>query len=168
MIIYDNDQVIDFDPNIHEYPEALKGSWWVFTYLDDHPVLAGICSIYFNDKYPSGTVIISNYVLDQYPDLYATWDKQVNVNKSFVSPKLRKNGKGKTALMVGDKILKFTGNTLQYRFGDHQNGDFLVKGTYSLDKKIEERVVDDSVMFDFRDPVYPVIHFDKRFLKYEV
>jgi lycopene beta-cyclase len=28
--------------------------------------------------------------------------------------------------------------------------------------------VDDFDMFDFRDPAYPLIHFDKRFIQYEI
>jgi hypothetical protein len=113
-------------------------------------------------------MIVSNYILDQYPDIYATWDKDYMSNKMFVSPKLRKNGIGKNALIVGDQFIKFLGNELKYIYGEHENGDFLFNGAYSLNKKNNNKDVNDSDMFDFRDPAYPIIHFDKRFIKYEV
>lgn len=168
MIVYDNNKPIVFDPSINIYPEELFGSWFCFTQLDDHPILAGICSVYFNDQYPSGTIIVSNYILDEYPDIYATWDKDYMSNKMFVSPKLRKSGKGKNALIVGDQFIKFLGNELMYAYGEHKNGDFLFNGAYSLEKEITDKAVNDYEMFDFRDPAYPIIHFDKRFIKNEI
>lgn len=168
MIIHQDNESISFIPKIKQYPEELSGSWFCFTQIDDHPILAGICSVYFNNNYPSGTMLVSNYILDEYPDIYATWDKDYMSNKMFVSPKLRKSGKGKNALIVGDQFIKFLGNELKYIYGDHNNGDFLFKGAYSLSKEIEEKPVDDFQMFDFRDPAYPLIHFDKRFIDYEV
>ncbi len=168
MIIYNDHKSIKFNPDIKEYPKELSGSWFCFTKIEGHPILAGMCAVYFNDEYPSGTIIVSNYVLDQYPDIYATWDKDYMSNRMFVSPKLRKSGKGKNALIVGDQFIKFLGNELQYSYGDHENGDFLFNGAYSLNKKNENKYVNDLNMFDFRDSAYPLIHFDKRFIKYEV
>ena len=60
------------------------------------------------------------------------------------------------------------GHEIKYTYGEHENGDFLFNGVASLNKKIENKDVNDSTMFNFRDPAYPVMHFDKRFLKYEV
>jgi hypothetical protein len=168
MIIDNNNQSIRFSPDIKQYPKELFGSWFCFTKVEDHPIIAGMCSVYFNDEHPSGTMIVSNYILDQYPDIYATWDKDYMSNKMFVSPKLRKNGIGKNALIVGDQFIKFLGNELKYIYGEHENGDFLFNGAYSLNKKNNNKDVNDSDMFDFRDPAYPIIHFDKRFIKYEV
>jgi len=168
MIVYENNKSINFTPSISQYPEELFGSWFCFTNIENHPILSGICSVYFNDKYPSGTILLSNYIIDEYPDIYATWDKDYMSNKMFVSPKLRKSGKGKNALIVGDQYIKFLGNELKYSYGEHKNGDFLFNGAYSLDKEIENKKVDDFNMFDFRDPAYPIIHFDKRFIRYEV
>lgn len=168
MIIDENNKPTRFILKVGNYPEELLGSWFCFTEIYDHPILAGICSVYFNDKYPSGTLVVTNYIIDEYPDIYATWDKNYVSDRMFVSPKLRKNGKGKNALIVGDQFIKFLGNELKYSYGQHSNGDFLINGTYSLDKDIKNKKVDDLDMFDFRDPAYPVIHFDKRFISYEV
>ena len=68
--------------------------------------------------------------------------------------------------MIAD--VKLLGNELRYSYGEHKNGDFLFKGAYFLDKETENQKVDDFDMFDFRDPAYPLIHFDKRFIQYEV
>lgn len=168
MIIYNDNQSTSFSPDIKNYPKELFGSWFCFTKLENHPILAGMCAVYFNDKYPSGTLIVSTCIVDQYPDIYATWDKDYTATRMFVSPKLRKSGKGKNALIVGDQFIKFLGNELHSAYGEHENGDFLLNGAYFLDKKNENKYVDDLNMFDFRDPAYPLIHFDKRFIKYEV
>jgi hypothetical protein len=111
---------------------------------------------------------VSNYIIDEYPDLYATWNKDYMTNKFFVSPKLRKNGMAKSALIVGDQFIKFLGHELRYSFGEHEHGDFIFNGAYSLNKETQNKKINDFDMFDFRDPVYPVIHFDKRFIKYEI
>ncbi len=168
MLIQNKNSDLVFKTKLNKYPEELKGSWFNFTNIKDHPILAGICSVYFNDLYPSGTIIFSDYIINEYPEIYATWDKDYMSNKMFVSPKFRKSKKGKSALLVGDEVLKFFGNELRYRYGDHNNGDFLFNGAYSLDKENKNKVVDDLDMFDFRDPAYPIIHFDKRFIKYEI
>lgn len=167
MLINDKNINSSFKIKLEEYPKELTGSWFNFTILEDHPILAGICSVYFNETYPSGTIVVSEKIINQYPDIYATWDKNYRAGRMFVSPKLRKNGKAKKALLIGDEFIRFLGNDLSYSYGNHPNGDFLIKGTYSLNKNVNETKVDDLNMFDFRDPAYPVIHFDKRFIKYE-
>ena len=169
MIIYENNNAITFTPSITKYPEELSGSWFCFTNvtMDEHPIIVTIAGLYFNNDYPTGTIINSNYILDQCPDIYGTWDKDYKSNKIFVSPKLRKSGKGKNGLQVADQFIKFLGHDLKYVYGEHNNGDFLVKGAYQIDKEIKNKEVDDYNMFDFRDPGYPIIYFDKRFIKYE-
>jgi hypothetical protein len=170
MIINDSgDKIVKHITKIKHYPEELDGSWYCITVLENHPILHGMGSFYFNDEYPSGTLIVSNYIFDQYPDIYATWDKDYMSNRMFVSPKLRKSGKGKAVILAGDQAIKYLfGHEIKYNYGKHENGDFLFNGVASLNKQIENKNVDDSRMFDFRDPAYPLIHFDKRFIGYEV
>jgi hypothetical protein len=168
MLIHDKDQSVTKSYEKAPYPEELSGSWVRLTVLENHPILAGLSCAYFNDEYPSGTVVVSNYISDTYPDIYATWHEDGTTSRLFVSPKLRNSGKGRAALIVGDQLVnRFFNRELQYGYGQHKNGDFIVNGTYVLDKKIENRAVDDSTMFDFRDAAFPVIHFDKRFIRYE-
>jgi len=167
MLIHDKDHSIQIPLEEKPYPEELKGSWVSITNVAGHPKIAAICCLYFTSDYPSGTLIVSDYLFDRYPDAYGTWDKDYNTGKSFCSPKLRRSGKAKKFLVVTAQFVTFLGGELQYTYGDHQNGDFLVRGAYALDKNNEEKVVDDLNMFDFRDPASPVIHFDKRFIKYE-
>jgi hypothetical protein len=168
MIINENNESKKTAYEKAPWPEELLGGWVCFTLLENHPFLGGMSSCYFNDKYPSGTIVVSNYIDDAYPDIYATWNHDCTSSRMFVSPKLRKSGKGKAALIVGDQLInKFFKNELQYAFGQNENGDFFLNGTYGLDKNIKDKVVDDLAMFDFRDPAYPVVNFDKRFIKYE-
>lgn len=167
MRIHDKGQSIQIPFVETPYPEELKGSWVSITKVAGHPKIAAICCLYFTSDYPSGTVTVSDFLFDRYPDAYGTWDKDYNTGKSFCSPRLRRLGKSKNFLIVTDQFVKFLGGELQYAYGEHQNGDFLVKGAYALSKNNEEKVVNDLNMFDYRDPIYPAIHFDKRFIKYE-
>lgn len=167
MIIDDSGQSIQTFLDGKPYPEELKGSWVSITKVIGHPKIVAICCLYFTSDYPSGTVTVSDFLFDRCPDAYGTWDKDYKTGKSFCSPKLRRSGKSKNFLIVTDQFVKFLGGELQYTYGDHQNGDFLVKGAYNLNKNNEEKVIDDLNMFDYRDPVYPAIQFDKRFIGYE-
>jgi hypothetical protein len=58
-----------------EYPKKLKGSWMYFVFFKDHTRLDGICCVYFNDKFKSGTILQGTKILNDYPDIYATWNK---------------------------------------------------------------------------------------------
>lgn len=168
MIIHEHNESKKTAYEKAPWPEELSGGWLCITLLENHQFLGGLASCYFTDEYPSGTIIISNYILNKYPDIYATWHPDGTSSRMFVSPKLRRSGKGKAALIVGDQLVNWIfEKELEYAYGQNENGDFFLNGTYALDKKIKDKVVDDAAMFDFRDPAYPVVHFDKRFIKYE-
>ena len=62
-------------PSYSQYPSELDKSWIHVTFFEDHPKLAGVISIYKNDKYPTGTVIFSKHILNEYPDMYMTLNK---------------------------------------------------------------------------------------------
>lgn len=75
-----------------KYPETLNGSWVLLTIFDEKNRLGGVCSLYFNEKNPNGTIIISKKVSNDYPDAFATFDKDGSFNRIYTSPKFRGSG----------------------------------------------------------------------------
>jgi hypothetical protein len=166
LIIFQEDQIKEIPAKIFKWPDYLDGAWYQVTLLDDHPYLGGTACVYFNDIYPSGTLIVSNKILNDTPDIYATWDKDQMSNKLFVSPKIRKAGIGSSALYAGDFFLALIGIKIKYMIGKFRTGDYIFNKAYDLGLVIEPEEISDLNMFYFRDTAYPVIHFDKRMISY--
>ena len=154
------------------YPKELKGSWFYYVFFDNHPTLSGIVCVYFNDKYPSGTVLIGEYVLNDYPDVYGTWkkdDQNGNIisDRLAVSPTLRKRGIGKVALFYGAQALKYLFNkNFIHEYGS-EAGNRLYSSAFGInnveDTKVEEKIDLREEFFD--QPAYPHIFFGRRVAK---
>lgn len=152
-----------------KYPKELAGSWTSFIFFDSHPKLDGICCIYFNDKFPSGTICIGNVILNDYPDIYATWNKpDSNLNivsdRMSVSKHLRKKGLGKISLQFGAEVLRevFDKN-LTHNYGS-MPGNKLWKSAFG-NSDLEDLSIDlhpDLQEEHFDQPAMPYIFFGKR------
>jgi hypothetical protein len=46
-----------------DYPSELKGSWFYYVFFKNHKTLGGIVCVYFNEKYPSGSVCVGDYII---------------------------------------------------------------------------------------------------------
>jgi hypothetical protein len=152
-----------------DYPGELVGSWTSFVFFDNHPKLDGICCIYFNERFPSGTICVSNKILNDYPDIYATWnkpDKDGNIisDRMSVSRHLRNLGLGKTSLQFGAKVLKDVfDKTLIHKHGS-ASGNKLWKSAFG-DLKIEDldpELNPDLQEWSFDQPAFPYIFLGKR------
>jgi len=97
--VYSQDKVF---VTFNKYPESLQNSWVLITIFDAKNTLGGVCSLYINDKFPKGTIIISKKIYNDYPDAYITFDKNGSFNRIYTSTKYRKNG-----------IMKYLGNLLK-------------------------------------------------------
>lgn len=86
----------------NKYPESLKNSWVLITIFDEKNTLGGVCSLYINDKFPTGKIIISKKIYNDYPDAYITFDKDGSFNRIYTSTEYRKSG-----------IMKALGNVLK-------------------------------------------------------
>jgi GNAT superfamily N-acetyltransferase len=149
--------------DLSSYPEELGGSWFCITFLKDHPILDGIACVYFDDTYPSGSVIFSEAVLNKYPDIYATWDKEIYSDRMFVSPKYRNKKIGSSALNYGARILQSQGKTLKYYTNDFKPGNSLWKSAFGDVIEAGQGFVDSPTDEQFFDqPIYPSIFFYKR------
>jgi GNAT superfamily N-acetyltransferase len=155
-----------------KYPEELEGSWFYYVFFKNHKTLGGIVCVYFNDKYPSGSVCVGDYILNDYPDIYGTWkidDEFGNIlsDRLSVSPILRNKGIGKTALFYGAQALKYLFNkNFTHAYGS-KAGNRLYSSAFGVDN-VKDTPVEETI--DLRDqffdqPAYPYIFFGKRVVK---
>jgi len=158
-----------------DFPKELTGGWFYFVFFKNHEYLDGIACLYFNDKYPSGSVYVGDYIFNEYPDVYATWTKKDESGNMFtdrmhVSPFLRKNKIGTIALFYGIRSLKYLfdkeiihkygnelGNKMYYSakkiFDPDFNGDH-IHDTATESADLRQKFYD--------NPIYPYVFFGKR------
>jgi GNAT superfamily N-acetyltransferase len=152
-----------------EWPEELKPGWGHHVFFKDHKTLGGISMAYFNDKHPVGSVFIGDYILNDYPDVYATWtigDEFGNTltDRLYVSPIFRNKGVGTAALSWGLKYLKFLfDRSLHHEYGpEHANS--IVAAAFDT-KPIKNTPVEETIDLReqfFEQPAHPYIFFGKR------
>ena len=154
------------------YPEELKGSWFYYVFFKNHKTLDGICCVYFNDKYPSGSICVGDYILNDYPDVYATWKKvdvlgNILTDRMSVSPILRKLGIGKTSLYYGSKVLKHLfKKTLTHEYGS-EIGNKMYSSAFKTDN-VKNTAVEETIDLReqfFDQPAYPYVFFGRRVAK---
>jgi len=151
------------------YPKELEGSWMYFVFFNNHVKLDGICCVYFNNKFSSGTICVGDSILNDYPDIYATWNKPdangvIVSDRMSVSLHLRKKGLGSASLQVGAKILKENFNkTLTHNHGSLA-GNNLWKSAFGSsnteDLSAENNLDLQDIYFD--QPAHPHVFFGKR------
>jgi GNAT superfamily N-acetyltransferase len=152
-----------------EYPKELFGAWVYYVFFKNHKSLGGIVCAYFNDKHPSGSVYVGEYILNDYPDVYGTWKKdnefgKIVMDRVAVSPILRGKGVGKSAVYYGAKILEhFFNKTVSHEYGS-QIGNKLYTSAFNTnlvkDTPIEGSIDLREEFFD--QPAHPYIFFGKR------
>ena len=90
-------------PSYSQYPTELGESWVQVTFFEDHPTLGGVIALYKNNRYTTGTIIFSKYILNDYPDMYLTFTKNGNIagtdkntgilaDRMYTNPIYRKRG----------------------------------------------------------------------------
>jgi hypothetical protein len=151
-------------------PEEIKGAWFYYVFFKNHPNLGGICCVYLNDKYPSGSVCIGDYILNDYPDIYSVW-KNDDINNAliserfFVSPVLRNKGLGKAALYYGGKVIEHLTKKKLIRTSSINNAaNRLFSSAFDVElTKITVNPEDPGFREEFFDqPIYPYVFFGKR------
>ena len=100
---------------LSSWPEVLDGYWMHLAKLDNHSSISYCGSLYKNDKYKSGTIIVSNYILNDYPDVYATLDKNNELNRVYTNPALRPS-----------HVWEWWGVITKFLLKNNLNSDFLV------------------------------------------
>jgi hypothetical protein len=151
-------------------PESVQGVWFYYVFLKNHKDLSGICCVYLNDKYPSGSVCIGKYIPNDYPDIYSTWKnnpekKAIVAERFFVSPILRNKGLAKATLLYGATVLEHITKKklLPPEYGNNA-GNSLMSSALGLDptqmSTFEEGADLRQQFFD--QPIDPYIFFGKR------
>ena len=154
------------------YPKELEGSWFYYVFFENPNFLGGIVCVHFNDKYPSGSVLIGDHILNDYPDIYGTWkpdDEDGNIfsDRMLVSPILREKGIGKVALFYGAQVLKYLFNkNFVHKYGSLP-GNRLYSSAFNVDP-IENTSMEEAIDLreqSFEQPIEPYIFFGRRVLK---
>jgi hypothetical protein len=152
-----------------EKPKILEGSWSYCVFFKNHPTLDGIACLYFNNKYPNGYFCVGDYILNDYPDVYATWKKdkesgKIITDRMWVSPIIRKKGIGKAALFWGAQSLQYMfDKKLVHEYGN-EIGNKLYVSAFNVDS-VESTKSEDTIDLReefFNQPAYPYVFFGKR------
>lgn len=152
-----------------KYPEELKGSWMYYVFFNDKRPIDGVCLVYFNDNYPSGSIYVGDYILNDYPDVYATWKKRddsgdIFTDKMHVSPLYRNKGIGKAALAYGSKSLKLLFNKNLIHKQGTESGNRMYASALDSENIASEKAVEVKQEF-FEQPIDPYIFFGKRVVR---
>ncbi len=156
-------------PVFSSMPDEIKGCWVHITKLKSSK-LKYVISVYFNNIYPENTVIVSDRVPTEYPDLYGTINKDGRNERVYINPKYRKKG-----LLP---VLGMIARTIFYEYLDTiidlpldrniktEKATVLVKSIWQ--EKVEQLPVEKRSaisLFDIdppRDPVYPDVWHEHR------
>lgn len=151
-------------PIFSSMPDQFKGAWMQITKLN-LPTVKYVIAAYFNDTYPENTVIVSDLIHSEYPDLYATFNKSGRNERVYINPKYRKRGLlgvfGLIMRSVFYEYLNFIVDVPLDRNKKTEKATILVKTIW--EEKIEEVPTEKKSaisLFDIdppRDPVYPNI-----------
>ena len=162
-----NEKII---PVFSSWPKELAG-WWLQITEVSLLQTKWVCQFYFNNNQPEGTVIVSSFVIKEYPDMYLLVDYDGTVDRVYINPVHRKKG----LLSVSGPVLR----TLMYELFDviiETTTDSSLKtkkgiigaygsgGEYIPLRKPEELLSDISVedILPPRDPVYPFVWVKER------
>ena len=79
-------------PSFSNYPKELGDSWVMVTFFKDNPAVSTAVCLYINNKYPKGTIVMSKYMMNDYPDMYYILDKTNTVTRFYTNPIYRRRG----------------------------------------------------------------------------
>lgn len=149
-------------PLFSSIPDQLKGSWIHITKVDLIKINY-VIGVYFNNKYPEGTIVISDMMPVEYPDMYATVNKNLITERVYITPSYRKKGLLAVFGLVGRFIFyKYLDMIADISFDSSEKNKKamqILKST--LNEKIEDFPEENKSaisIFDInppRDPVYP-------------
>jgi hypothetical protein len=156
-------------PVFSSMPDQLKGSWMHITKVD-LPKVNYVIGIYFNNKYPENTVVVSEIMPTEYPDLYATVNKYSITERVYITPEHRKKGLlavfGLVGRFVFYKYINMTVDIVKETSKKNKKATEIFK--LVLNEKIEDSPLETksaASLFDIdppRDPVYPNIWHEHR------
>lgn len=153
-----------------QYPKEFGNSWVHVTLFDDHLTHAAIMCLYINDKYPNGTIIISKYIMNDYPDMHCTLNKNFEGERIYTNPTYRKRGYWKLfATLMRSVLYNYNGVVID----STSNRALAVERAYmSMMKLVDQKrwLHNNGRMFKHmgseieppRDPAYPATWYNQR------
>lgn len=160
------------DTSAFEHPKELEGSWMHVVFFKDHPNpnVDGIGYLYFNDKYPSGSLFVGDYIINDYPDGYLTMrkldDETYASGRIFISPHLRKRGIASAATVYCFYLMKHGFNK---KIAHLSGTDIANKAVVNASKiiNVDLGTAETEQGFNmrkefFEQPVYPYVFFGRR------
>jgi GNAT superfamily N-acetyltransferase len=160
-------------PYLSSFPEELENVWVHVHKFENHPTLSLVVSLYKNDDFKRGTVIVSPYFYHKYPDVYCIYTKDIDGDtyigaRAYTNPKYRGRGYWKWFILF---LRSFLYNNLQmYTDVSPERNSFLEKAYVSahiIAKKTITKYFNDGKMFtrdgkEPRDPCFPDIWYNQR------
>lgn len=151
------------------FPEKLTGFWVHVCVKPDHKTFTYIVSIYKNNQYPTGTVILSEYLPYTYPDMYMCVDNKYHAIRVYTNPTHRRNGYW-VSFGVFFKSFFATqfGVDLEAPFDRSRVTDRIyakarrIAGQAFATPTLKGGRIDQDEMEPPRDPAFPVIWFGQR------
>lgn len=158
--------------DLEKFPEELGNSWIFIHKFENHPFYSYLFSLYHNEDFPAGTVIISPYLYHRYPDIYSIYSKPDENNiyygmRASINPRYR-----------GQKWWNWYGYLTRIIFWGNLN--IHVDVTSDRNKKMEQFYQNATALFEQnnkikndgrmylpdeempRDPAFPYIWYNQR------
>ena len=151
------------------FPAELKGFWVHVCVEPDHKDFTYIISIYKNNQYPTGTVILSKYLPYEYPDMYVCISSNYLTVRMYTSPLHRRNGYW---VLFGVFLKSFFSTHLGVELEAPPDRSKLADRIYARARKVAGQTfatiplrggrIDQDEMEAPRDPAFPLIWFGQR------
>jgi len=154
---------------LKEYPEKLNKYWIHITEFKKPNKIKYCVSFYKNNNFLPGTIIVSDYILNDYPDLYLTIDRNLLANRVYTNPELRPSGAWK---WIGVLTRLFFYNNLEKQNVDvpskrnliadiaYNKTKTILKEKHIYKKNEIQKVLE--IVEPARDFMYPDIWYNKR------
>lgn len=161
MLIKINDEIIEKHVGLDEI-----NFWAHICIVDDTNINTKVIFNIYNDNlYSHGTIIVSNKVLNKFPEAIGSWteDKKTYVvDRSYVNPNLRKQSIAKQCTVLQSMFSDFLKKEVLYVIGSQDTGDFVFNSAFNLGLKFDKKNINLLDNFEFKDWTYPIINYGKR------
>lgn len=161
----DNKEIIK-NKSYDLFPEELSGIWFNFAIINNDEVHKIICSAYKNDKFNSGSVVVTNKIYNDFPIAHSAWLHNNQISRMYVDPFFRNKKIATYAVIANDMIAKYLDlecwSYIYHDLGGTEAGDQLYNKIFDLgfpDKKVNINLED---FYQYRNYSYPIMYFDKR------
>ncbi len=165
--LYGNDRKeITKNVSYSSLPEELYGIWFNFAFIKNVKNISIVCSAYKNDMFPSGSIVVSNKIYNDFPLAQSVWSKNYQISRMYVDPFFRNKKIAKYSVISNDMIANHLGlepwSHIYSDKGGTAAGDQLYNHIFDLGFEEIKQQIDLNDIFQYRNYSFPVIYFDKR------